>query len=353
MSIMSTNREKKILVGMSGGVDSSMTAYMLQKEGYTLIGCYMKLHNSRAGYHEKNIEAGKRVADFLGIEYHVLDLENDFKNEVYDYFVEEYKKGRTPNPCVKCNRSIKFGAMFDFAKSLGIEYVATGHYAKTDGEFLYEADDKSKDQSYFLAQVKKEVLKHLIFPMSLYQKEDIIKFASQIPAIKKISETKESQEICFVETVYTDVLKKHNDIDNDGKVLDVDGNEVGKHKGYMHYTIGKRKGFTVDGAHVPHYVKSLNPNNNTIVVGKKEDLAIVRVLLNDLNLFVEQEHFECSIKLRYRTQKIPCHIEIKNKIASVVLQEPVYGVATGQVGVFYDEDKVLGSGWILETQSKG
>jgi len=340
---------KKVLVGMSGGVDSSMTAYMLQNDGYEVTGCYMKLHNTRVGYHEKNIEAGKRVADFLGIEYHVLDLEDDFKTEVYDYFVDEYKQGRTPNPCVKCNRSIKFGAMFDFAKSLGIEYMATGHYAKTDGEFIYEADDKTKDQSYFLAQVKKDVLKYLIFPMSIYKKEDIVKQAAQIPAIKKISENKEYQEICFVETVYTDVLKKHNKIDNDGKVLDTEGNVVGKHKGYMHYTIGKRKGFTVDGAHDPHYVKSLNPVDNTIVVAKKADLGISSVKLNDLNLYTEGDSFECTIKLRYRTTKIPCTVTIQDQIANVELKEPVYGVASGQVAVFYEDEKVLGSGWITET----
>ena len=340
---------KKVLVGMSGGVDSSMTAYMLKKDGYEVSACYMKLHNTRVGYHEENIEAGKRVADFLGINYHILDLEDKFKAEVYDYFVDEYKQGRTPNPCVKCNRSIKFGAMYDFAQSLGIDLMATGHYAKTDGEFIYEADDKSKDQSYFLAQVKKDVLKSLIFPMSIYTKEDIIKLAAQIPAIKRISENKESQEICFVETVYTDVLKKHNKIDNDGKVLDTNGNVVGKHKGYMHYTIGKRKGFTVNGAHVPHYVKSLNPVDNTIVVAKKADLGISSVTLNNLNLYQESESFKCTIKLRYRTIKIPCVITIEKEIASVKLKEPEYGVASGQVAVFYQDEKVLGSGWIIDT----
>jgi len=315
-----------------------------------VVGCYMKLHNSRPGYHEKNIEAGEKVASFLDIPYHVLDLQEDFKNEVYDYFVDEYKKGNTPNPCVKCNRTIKFGGMYDFAKSLGIEYLATGHYAKTDGEFIYEADDKTKDQSYFLAQIKQDVLKYLIFPMSIYKKEDIIKEAAKIPAIKAISEKKESQEICFVETVYTDVLKKHNKIDKLGKVLDTDGKVVGEHKGYMHYTIGKRKGFTVNGAHDPHYVKSLNPKDNTIVVGKKEDLAISSVTLNDLNLYIKKDTFKCGIKLRYRTTKIPCTITIINDKATVILDEPVYGVASGQVAVFYEDEKVLGSGWITQTE---
>ncbi len=341
---------KKVLVGMSGGVDSSMTAYFLQKEGYEVVGCYMKLHNSRAGYHEKNIQAGEKVASFLNIPYHILDLQEEFKTEVYEYFVEEYKNGNTPNPCVKCNRTIKFGAMFNFAKSLGIEYLATGHYVKTDGEFLYEADDKNKDQSYFLAQIKQEVLPHLIFPMALYKKEDIIKEAGNIPAMKEISEKKESQEICFVETVYTDILKKHNNIDKVGDVLDSDGKVVGEHKGYMHYTIGKRKGFTVNGAHDPHYVKSLNPKDNSIVVGKKEDLAISSVALENLNLYIKQETFKCGIKLRYRTTKVNCSIIIANDKAIVILDEPVYGVASGQVAVFYEGEKVLGSGWIVGTR---
>ncbi len=340
---------KKILVGMSGGVDSSMSAYMLQKEGYEVSGVYMKLHNLRDGYHESNIQSGKKVADFLGIDYHILDLSQQFKAEVYDYFIDEYKKGQTPNPCVKCNRNMKFGAMLDFAKSLGIDYLATGHYAKTDGEFIYEADDDTKDQSYFLAQVKQEVLKHLIFPMSEYRKEDVIEVASNIPQIKDIAQKKESQEICFVETVYTDVLKKHNDIDQKGKVLDIDGNEVGHHKGYMHYTIGKRKGFYVHGAHEAHYVKELDPNTNEIVVCKKEQLAINNVKLNDLNLYIDKDKFNCTIKLRYRTTKVPCEVTVQDNIATVKLEQSVYGVATGQVGVFYHNQKVLGSGWISQT----
>lgn len=342
-------KNEKVIVGMSGGIDSSVTAYLLQQDGYEVIGVYMKLHNLIEGYHESNIASGKKVAESLGIEYHVLDLNNKFKEEVYDYFVDAYIKGKTPNPCVKCNRTIKFGALFDFAKKLGADFLATGHYAKTDGEFIYEAEDDTKDQSYFLAQIKQDVLKHLIFPMNKYRKTDIVKLGSTLPAIKEIAQKKESQEICFVENVYTDIIKKHTNIDLPGVTLDAKGNEVGTHKGYMHYTIGKRKGFTVHGAHEPHYVKEIDPDANTIVVCKKDDLGVSKVLIDTLNLFIDKKKFECSVKLRYRTHKIACKVVVQDNEAVIELDVSVYGVATGQVAVFYDDNKVLGSGFIKKT----
>lgn len=344
--------KKKIVVGMSGGIDSSVTAYMLQKEGYEVEGVYMKLHDIREGYHEHNIETGQKVARFLGIKYHVLDVSAEFEKEVYDYFVQSYLDGITPNPCVKCNRTIKFGALFEFAKSIKADCVATGHYAKTDGKFIYEAEDKTKDQSYFLAQVKKEVLPYIMFPMSKYKKEDIIKLGASLDVVyKEIAEKKESQEICFVETVYTDVIKKHANIDKPGIVLNEEGEEVGIHKGYMHYTIGKRRGFTVHGAHDPHFVKALNPKDNTIVVGTKESLQINEVRVKNLNMYINEKSFDCGVKLRYRSITTPCHVEIINDNEAIItLEEPAYGVASGQVAVFYEADRVLGSGWITTTK---
>ena len=263
--------KQKVMVGMSGGIDSSVTAYMLQNDGYEVEGVYLKLHNRTDGYHEKNLEYIEGVAKFLNIKYHILDLADEFSKEVYDYFVDSYLEGTTPNPCVKCNKQIKFGAMLDFAKSQGANFLATGHYAKTDGKFFYEADDKTKDQSYFLSQVSPDALAFMMFPLSTYKKEDIVKFGAKLDvAYKKITEKSESQEICFVEPVYTDVIKRHANIDQEGDVLDENGNVVGKHKGFAHYTIGKRRGFTVKGAQVPHFVTKLNPKNNTIVVGEKE-----------------------------------------------------------------------------------
>ncbi|NCB13613.1 MAG: tRNA 2-thiouridine(34) synthase MnmA, partial [Erysipelotrichia bacterium] len=257
----------------------------------------------------------------------------------------------TPNPCVKCNKQIKFGAMLDFAKEHGANFLATGHYAKTDGEFFYEADDKTKDQSYFLSQVNKEALKYMMFPLSTYKKEDILKFGAKLDvAYKKITEKSESQEICFVETVYTDVIKKHANIDQEGDVLDQNGNIVGKHKGFAHYTIGKRRGFTVKGAQEPHFVTKLNPKNNTIVVGKKEALEVNEVVGNNLNMFIEEKEFSCNVKLRYRSVSTPCKVKIENEKAYISLEEAAFGVASGQLAVFYDGQKVIGSAWIESTK---
>ncbi len=342
---------KKVMVGMSGGIDSSVTAYMLQKDGYEVEGVYLKLHNRTDGYHEKNLEHIKDVAKFLNIKYHILDLADKFTTEIYDYFVDSYLEGTTPNPCVKCNKQIKFGAMLDFAKEKGASFLATGHYAKTDGEFFYEADDKTKDQSYFLSQVNKEALPFMMFPLSTYNKEDIIKFAKDLDvAYERITEKNESQEICFVETVYTDVVKKHATIDVPGKVLDENGNIVGEHKGYAHYTIGKRRGFTVHGAHEPHFVTKLNAKDNTIVVGKKAALEINEVEVENLNMFITEPSFSCTVKLRYRSVSIPCRVKIEGNKAKITLEEPAFGVASGQLAVFYNNQKVLGSAWITNTK---
>ncbi|CAM3413505.1 tRNA 2-thiouridine(34) synthase MnmA [Arcobacter aquimarinus] len=343
--------KQKVMVGMSGGIDSSVTAYMLQNDGYEVEGVYLKLHNRTDGYHEKNLGYIEDVAKFLNIKYHILDLTDKFSKEVYDYFVDSYLTGTTPNPCVKCNRQIKFGAMLDFAKSQGASFLATGHYAKTDGKFFYEADDKTKDQSYFLSQVSPDALAFMMFPLSTYKKEDIVKFGAKLDvAYKKITEKSESQEICFVETVYTDVIKRHANIDQEGDVLDEKGNVVGIHKGFAHYTIGKRRGFTVKGAQEPHFVTKLNPKDNTIVVGKKEALEVNEVIGTNLNMFVEDRKFSCSVKLRYRAISTICDVEIKDNKIYIFLKEPVFGVAIGQLAVFYDGQKVIGSAWIESTK---
>lgn len=330
---------------MSGGVDSTVTSILLQKEGYEVVGVYLKLHN-KPGYHEENFKKVKRVAEYLNVEVHFHDLATEFKDEVYDYFVDTYKEGLTPNPCVMCNRNIKFGSMVDFADSLGIEQVATGHYIKCDGDFLYMAEDDSKDQSYFLAQVRKETLKRLVFPLGTWVKDDVKEFASKIPVLADFATQKESSEICFVENDYTEVLERHMNIDLEGDTVDQEGNVVGKHKGYMHYTIGKRRGFTVNGAHEPHFVVDIKPEENQIVVGKRDALEVSSFGIKQINLFEEATEFDSTVKVRYRTTAIPCKVKIEGETGSVELEEAVFGLAYGQVAVFYDGDKVIGSGII-------
>ncbi|PRM90713.1 tRNA 2-thiouridine(34) synthase MnmA [Aliarcobacter cryaerophilus] len=343
--------KEKVMVGLSGGIDSSVTAYLLKQQGFQVEGVYLKLHNRSDGYHESNLNYIDGVAKFLGIKYHILDLSQKFKKEVYDYFVNSYIDGTTPNPCVKCNRQIKFGAMLDFAKENGASFLATGHYVKTDGKFFYVADDLSKDQSYFLSQVPKEAIPYMMFPLSNFKKEDIIKLGANLDVVyKKITEKNESQEICFVETIYTDIVKKHANIDIEGDVLDENGNIVGKHKGYAHYTIGKRKGFSVKGAQEPHFVTKLNPNNNTIVVGKKPSLEINEVIAQELNMYIDDKKFSCGVKLRYRSNTIPCKVKIEDDKAYISLKEPAFGVASGQLAVFYDGNKVIGSAFIKSTK---
>lgn len=337
----------KIMVAMSGGVDSTMTAKFLQEAGHEVQGCYMMLHQ-KPGYHEENIRKVKKVGEYLGIKVHILDLQDKFNEYVYDPFVRLYKEGKTPNPCALCNKFIKLGALLDFAKANGCEKLATGHYVQVVDGFITCAKDPSKDQSYFLAQVPKDVLKDVIFPLGDKFKKDIKELARGVKVLEEFATQAESSEICFVENTYIEVLNKHYNTNLPGNVVGKDGNIIGRHQGYMHYTIGKRRGFEVFGAHEPHFVIKINAEKNEIVVGTKDDLAQKVVELENVNLFIDEDKFECETKIRYRSPKLEAFAEVDkaSKTAKLTLNQNALGVAQGQLCVMYEGDRVIASGFI-------
>lgn len=353
----------KILVAMSGGVDSTVTAYTLLQQGHEVEGCYMKLHG-KPNYHEANIAKVEKAAQFLGIKHHILDLQDDFKERVYMPFVASYKAGKTPNPCAWCNRFIKLGKLLEFAKSLNCEKLATGHYARVENGLLKTAFDETKDQSYFLASADKSALAYLIFPLGEKKKEAVKAFAASIKELESFATQKESAEICFVENTYIEVLQQFMPTNVKGSVLDSNGKIIGKHDGYMHYTIGKRRGFEVRGAHEPHFVLKIKPQSNEIVVGLKDELKVSEFELEKINLLVDKTFlrenkllqnslnaenfsFKCEVKIRYRSKSTACVVQVlPNLSAKITLLEPVYALASGQMAVFYDKDTVLASGFI-------
>ena len=346
---------KKVLLLMSGGVDSSYCAYLLQKQGFSVYGIYLKLHDKeeKHNYYLQNIQ---KCAQVLNFPYEIIDERELFKKAVYDYFIESYKQGLTPNPCAMCNPFVKFGIAFTLADKLGRDYVATGRYAQIKEGKIAQAVDNTKDQSYFLFGVKQEWIARILFPLGDKKKEDIKPIAlKELPWLGTLETYKDSQEICFVENSYIDVLNKHYNTQQMGDVLDEQGNKIGTHKGYMQYTIGKRKGFTIKGALTPHYVLKINPANNTLVVGSKESLATSEIKALNFSLpkefFVNHQPLDCEVKVRYKSHKIQATIELDSKdnqeFIIAKLKEPAYGVASGQALVIYEQDKVLGGGFIV------
>lgn len=340
----------KVALLMSGGVDSSYSAYLLQKQGYEVLGIYLKLHDKEEK-HKVFIPNCEKVAKNLGFEFIVLEAQEQFKAIVYDYFVRSYENGETPNPCAMCNPNMKFGFALQKALELGCEKIATGHYARIQEvngiKRIAKAVDSSKDQSYFLYAISQEAIDRLIFPLGDMLKTEVKPKAFEaMPWFGTLETYKESQEICFVETDYIDILKKHTKVDNPGLVRDTQGNVVGSHKGYMQYTIGKRKGFSVKGALEPHFVLDINPKANEIIVGKKQDLAKNLVQASNVSLSTLYNDKEYDIKIRYRSEPTKARLEVRDDGIVAHLSEPVFGVAKGQALVVYDGDCVLGGGVI-------
>lgn len=340
-------KKTKVLVGLSGGVDSCLSAKLLKSSGYEVLGCYLRMFTND-DYHNKNIAKIKIITEYLGIDFLDIDLRQEFDTNVYKPFVQDYLNGKTPNPCALCNRNIKFQELINIADKNDCYFVATGHYVNTDGSFFYEATDNLKDQSYFLFYVKQEHLKRFIFPLNNKNKTAVKEIIKDIPKISQIATQAESLDICFVDKTYTEILERFTNTQNQGVVLDPNGNQIGIHKGYVNYTIGQRKGFVLKKPpDSPRYVTKIDAKNNTITVGTNDDLKSSFFEICDYNFFVPETNFSSSVKIRSTGSKIPCKVEFAQGKVRVFLDKPARAIAPGQAAVFYDNNKLLGGGWIV------
>ena len=345
----------KVLIGMSGGVDSSVAAYLLQKQGYEVTGSTMILTDT--GSDDENVYNAKAVCEQLNIPFITLDFRQTFSNKVIDYFCSEYINGRTPNPCVECNKYLKFGAFFEKAMELGFDYVATGHYAKiikNPETNLYEmhiSNAEKKDQSYFLYGHTQKTLSKTLMPLGEYNKPQILEIASQINL--KTANRPESQEICFIhDDDYVRFITDHtNHLPIKGDFIDINGNIIGKHNGIINYTIGQRKGLGAFGR--PMFVMKIDSKSNKIVLGEKGMEYGHKVYAESLNFLdgnYDDRTFKCTAKNRYQAQPVPCVVEIKDNHAIITYDEPVRAITPGQAIVFYDGNILLGGGTVYDSE---
>lgn len=340
----------KVFVAVSGGVDSAVSTALLMEKGYACQGVFMITHD--AGYLAQ--ADAQRICDTLGIKLHVLDFRCEFKT-ITDYFVNEYKQARTPNPCVLCNRLMKFGKLWKYAQDHGSEFIATGHYARVirngNGVGLYQAADQKKDQSYVLSMVNKDVLKHLLLPMSELTKDRTRQIAAKLGL--HVSEKSDSQEICFIpDNDYAKLLTQLcPEISQPGNVVNKDGKVLGQHEGVYRYTIGQRRGLGI-ALGEPAHVIGLDAHTNTVVLGSKDDLLSSRLIAKSFNWLVEipAEPFEAIVKIRYNHRGSPAVVHPGKDEAEVRFLQPVSAITPGQTVVIYIETslgrRVVGGGWI-------
>jgi len=346
----------KILVAMSGGVDSSVVAALLKEQGHEVIGVTMKLWEGPNGEMPESgcctasdSEDARKVASKLDIPYYVLDYTESFSKNVVDNFTQMYAQGLTPNPCVECNRSVKFDHFINQAKKLNCDKVATGHYAKiiknNDKYELHKADYLDKDQSYVLHMLKSSDLENITFPLGEISKPDVRQIAARIGL--KTAFKKDSQDICFVgKKDYRSFVEKRIDLTSPGEIFDTEGNKVGDHNGIHKFTVGQRKGLP-GGYGTPRYVTKINVENKNVTIGEKKDLLVSSFIVEELSFVNDLEYKNLTIQTRYNSEDLPCEIKkLSDTKILVQLKEPAFGVAPGQFGVIYNGTKVVCGGRI-------
>lgn len=343
---------KRVAVALSGGLDSSVTAFLLKNAGYEVVGLTGKMINSESA--ETIITNAKQVADFLGIKHYVLDTTKDFQTNVITYFNDSYKNGKTPNPCIMCNKFIKWGTLFDYAiNELNVDFIATGHYAniRKEQEYykLFPAKDTKKDQLYFLFLLNQKQLAKTLFPLFNYEKSEIRQIALDNNLPTKSS--KESQDICFIQKPNTTkkYLLEHIQA-NQGNFIDIStGKIVGIHNGYFQYTIGQRKGIGI-AAPEPLYVVDINAKENIVYVGNKQQLEKTELTLDNFNCSypITKKEFTALCKIRYNMQATEVVVKLDESKTTIKFLSPVYGIAKGQACVLYDinDGHLIGGGFI-------
>lgn len=365
---------KRVVLAMSGGVDSSASAWLLREQGYEVIGLFMRSGATEAAAcatggdmlpivnapaHKQgccsasDAADARRVADAMDIPFHALNFSDAF-GRIKDYFADEYLAGRTPNPCVMCNNWLKFGKLWEFAEQVGADAIASGHYAQVravpgeDHPGLFRGRDRSKDQSYVLFGVRRSLLEKILYPVGGYTKEEIRDLARK--AGLRTANKPDSQEICFIpDNDYGAFLERYRGPqETAGEMVDTAGNVVGHHAGYQHFTIGQRKGLGVTFGS-PRFVVRIEPESRRVVIGTREELGRRDLQANRLNWLTTEapSQLRCTAQIRYQHAPAECTVEVTgDDSCRVEFDQPQFGIAPGQAVVFYDEDRVLGGGWI-------